>query len=359
MIWPSLHGDHRGARRGRGPGAARGRVRWQWTAAHGIGAVLVGGERIYAQTGPALHVLDATGAEVARSVPAPEAARLIALVAEALIVRTASGVAALDATGALRWEHAVTHPLRAVAIGPEGEVYLWTLDASHPLRKHGTLTRLSPDGRVEWTQPHAITLAGYVLGMELACDDGGVLYTLCRARLGDGVSGGDVSVGGVAAYDATGCRWVRRSDAREHLDHVHGLAAGALCRGHATVGFTRDGELAWESRALDAPLVEVDGLEGGLRVEPRLAMAPERLLDPGPDRAKTSLACTFDDAGNTYFGRLLWGPPRVDRLFSLDPDHRLRWRLDVPPVPFAFEAPIIGPDATVLLSQQATLTAIE
>lgn len=362
-IWPSGRGDHRGSLRGRAAGAAHGRVRWRWTADHAIGAVLVGDGRIYAQAGPAIHVLDPTGAPLARLVPELEGMRLLALVADAAVVRTARGVAAIDAAGAIRWEHATPLELRAVGVGPEDELYLWALDTPRRLNKRSELTCLAPDGSVAWTLPHALPLSGYVLGMELACDDEGIVYTLGRTRIGDGVSGDDLAAGGVAAYDRIGCRWARRSLGGARLDHVHGLPAGAIGRGRGAVCYTRDGDVAWtvgDTRGdREAPLIEVDGFDGGLRIEPRLAMLPERLHDPGPGRSQTGVACSFDDAGNTYFGRLLWSPPRVDRLCSLAREQRLRWQLEVPEVAYAAGVPVIGPDATVLFARGPTLTAIE
>ena len=53
------------------------------------------------------------------------------------------------------------------------------------------------------------------------------------------------------------------------------------------------------------------------------------------------------------------GPPRGDRIVSIDPEHRLRWQLEVTPVDWAFGPPIIGLDGTVLFVHGQTLLAIE
>ncbi len=176
----------------------------------------------------------------------------------------------------------------------------WSRDESKTPVVESTIERLAPSGEERWSVRHVRPPRGYANAWRMAFDDGGRLYALAAGRVGDGVSGGDVSSGGAAIYDAEGVLVAALDDDDVIPGDVKGLARGAVLSGMKQRIYDDSGKLLrlYGEERYRAPTRELGGL--GVRVVESPGPGADILLERGRGSYLRPNAA-FDADGHAYF----------------------------------------------------------
>lgn len=369
-LWPTSNGDHRAARRGDGAGPAAGRVRWTWSAPAGaaLRSPLVDRRgRIHVGCGPEVIVLDSNGTLRDRLLLPPESV-LAAVVDEGLVAYEGRTLVCLDERGAVVWERTFDLAIRAVHVGPSGEVFVHTLEGrGFPV--DGTVSRIGRGGAVVWTVPQAQSkVVGLAAAPQLAFDDDGVLFATVVARLGDGVSGADMQTGGLAAYDSASGRPRFVLGPAGWISQLHGLAHGAVVTGRTTrildasgVTQTIDDADGRREQTLVLERPSLLSILGGRSLtvvrDERLADVPSLLQKNGPG-SFVALDVVLDRAGGLYATTFAYDAAERRYLFALENGGALRWSLALPRGPGG-TAIGLAADANLVVVHGKQVLAIE